>query len=125
MDASRHKQLPSPFRHFHLVIFFLFCQFTLAHGHVVVDSPLHPPRPLAHWHAILVAIFSLFFQFISTIFNLFYFISTKLILWIGCNKCCTGFKFHTCIHLCSINLQNIQHISIYFNYFQYIFLHFN
>jgi hypothetical protein len=55
MDASRHKQLSSPFRHFHLVIFFLFGQVTLAHGHVVVDGPLHPPRPLAHWHATLVA----------------------------------------------------------------------
>ena len=65
------------------------------------------------------------FKYISTIFNLFYFISTILIPWIGCSKCCTGFKFHTCIHLCSINLQNIQQISIYFNYFQSILLHFN
>ncbi len=32
MDTSRHKQ-PSSFRHFHLVIFPLFSQVTLTHGH--------------------------------------------------------------------------------------------
>ncbi len=58
-------------------------------------------------------LFSSSFQLFSIIFKWFYFISTILIPWTGCNKCCTYFK---CIHLWSINLHKIlifQHISTY------------
>ncbi len=50
-DSSRHKQPSFPFFHSHLMIFPLFGQVPLAHGHVVVDGSLHPP----HTHAILIA----------------------------------------------------------------------